>query len=109
MEQLVDERVDQRITELRAGQDTSTASEFLTIPEAALFCGCGWRDCPKCDGSGEVNGKACSRCDATGNVVNRARIDDLLSQRRLRRYKDGSRTLVKRSELRAYLNGEQSR
>lgn len=33
----------------------------------------------------------------------RQRVDDLLSQRRLTRYKDGSRTLVSRSELDEYL------
>ncbi|MGE3795469.1 MAG: helix-turn-helix domain-containing protein [Dehalococcoidia bacterium] len=33
----------------------------------------------------------------------RQRIDDLLSQRRISRIKDGARTLVSRSELEAYL------
>lgn len=33
----------------------------------------------------------------------RHRIDDLLSQRRLTRYKDGSRTLVSRGEVEAYI------
>jgi excisionase family DNA binding protein len=33
----------------------------------------------------------------------RQRIDDLLSQRRLTRFKDGSRILVSRSELRDYV------
>jgi excisionase family DNA binding protein len=33
----------------------------------------------------------------------RQRIDDLLSQRRLRRYKDGSRTLVSRAEVEVYV------
>jgi excisionase family DNA binding protein len=33
----------------------------------------------------------------------RQRIDDLLSQRKLRRVKDGRRTLISRSELEAYL------
>jgi excisionase family DNA binding protein len=33
----------------------------------------------------------------------RQRVDDLLSQRRLSRYKDGSRTLVSRAELDEYL------
>jgi excisionase family DNA binding protein len=35
---------------------------------------------------------------------NRQRIDDLLSQRRLRRYKDGRRTLVSRAEIEEYLS-----
>jgi excisionase family DNA binding protein len=33
----------------------------------------------------------------------RQRVDDLLSQRRLTRQKDGRRTLVRRSEVEAYL------
>jgi excisionase family DNA binding protein len=33
----------------------------------------------------------------------RQRIDDLLSQRRLTRYKDGRRTLVSRAEIEGYL------
>lgn len=36
----------------------------------------------------------------------RQRIDDLLSQGRLTRVKDGARTLVRRAELEAYLRGE---
>jgi hypothetical protein len=35
--------------------------------------------------------------------VGRQRVDDLLSQRRLSRIKDGARTLVSRAELEAYL------
>jgi len=34
----------------------------------------------------------------------RQRIDDLLSARRLERVKDGARTLIRRSDLDAYLN-----
>ena len=34
----------------------------------------------------------------------RQRIDDLLSQRRLTRFKDGARTLVSRAEIERYLN-----
>jgi excisionase family DNA binding protein len=33
----------------------------------------------------------------------RQRVDDLLSQRRLRRHKDGARTLVRREEVERYL------
>jgi excisionase family DNA binding protein len=49
-------------------------SPFLTIPEAAAYLRC-----------------------------KRQRIDDLLSRRRLTRYKDGRRTLVSRAELDAHL------
>jgi excisionase family DNA binding protein len=37
----------------------------------------------------------------------RQRIDDLLSQGRLSRYKDGARTLVSRSEVEEYLRNHQ--
>jgi excisionase family DNA binding protein len=53
---------------------TDGSSPFLTIPEAAAYARC-----------------------------KRQRIDDLLSRRRLTRYKDGRRTLVSRAELEAYL------
>lgn len=49
-------------------------SPYLTIDEAAVYLRC-----------------------------RRQRIDDLLSQRRLSRIKDGARTLISRSELEAYL------
>lgn len=49
-------------------------SPYLTIDEAAIYLRC-----------------------------RRQRIDDLLSQRRLRRIKDGARTLISRAELEAYL------
>jgi excisionase family DNA binding protein len=52
-------------------------SEFLSVPEAAEFLRC-----------------------------NRQRVYDLLSARRLTRYKDGSRVLVKRAELLDHLKGE---
>jgi excisionase family DNA binding protein len=52
------------------------ASPYLTIPEAAAYLRC-----------------------------RRQRIDDLLSQRRLRRVKDGGRTLIARADLDAYLRG----
>jgi excisionase family DNA binding protein len=35
----------------------------------------------------------------------RQRVDDLLSSRRLARVKDGARTLIRRTDLDAYLNG----
>ena len=50
------------------------SSPYLTIPEAAAYARC-----------------------------KRQRIDDLLSARRLTRYKDGRRTLVLRAELEAHL------
>jgi excisionase family DNA binding protein len=49
-------------------------SPYLTIPEAAAYLRC-----------------------------KRQRVDDLLSQRRLSRVKDGGRTLIARGELEAYL------
>jgi excisionase family DNA binding protein len=49
-------------------------SPLLTVPEAAAWLRCG-----------------------------RQRIDDLLSQGRLTRHKDGARTLVSRAELAAYV------
>ncbi len=39
----------------------------------------------------------------------RQRIDDLLSQRRLTRHKDGSRTLVSRVEVEEHLRREERR
>jgi excisionase family DNA binding protein len=50
------------------------ASPYLTIPEAAAYARC-----------------------------KRQRIDDLLSARRLTRYKDGRRTLILKAELDAWL------
>jgi excisionase family DNA binding protein len=39
----------------------------------------------------------------------RARVDDLLSQQRLTRFKDGARTLIARDELQQYLtNGKRT-
>ena len=52
-------------------------SPYLTIPEAAAHLRC-----------------------------RRQRVDDLLSQGRLTRVKDGGRTLIARAELEAYLRGE---
>lgn len=55
-------------------------SPYMSIPEAAKYLRC-----------------------------NRQRIDDLCSQRRLTRYKDGTRTLVSRAEIDAHLNGRSNR
>jgi excisionase family DNA binding protein len=52
------------------------ASPYMTIPEAAEFLRC-----------------------------SRQRVDDLLSQGPLQRVKDGARTLIRRSDLAAYLDG----
>jgi excisionase family DNA binding protein len=54
-------------------------SPYMTIPEAAAYLRC-----------------------------RRQRVDDLLSQRRLTRVKDGGRTLIARAELDAYLRGASS-
>lgn len=79
-------------------------SELLTVPQAALYIGCGYKPCSNCKGD------ACRRCHGTGQVVNRQRVDDLLSSGRLERVKDGSRTLIRRSDLDAYLdNGSNGR
>lgn len=56
------------------GTEPGPASPYMTIPEAADYLRC-----------------------------SRQRIDDLLSQRRLTRTKDGTRTLILRSEIDAYL------
>jgi excisionase family DNA binding protein len=60
---------------LRADERKTTGgSPYMTVDEAAVYLRC-----------------------------RRQRIDDLLSQRRLTRVKDGSRTLIARAELEAYL------
>jgi excisionase family DNA binding protein len=52
------------------------ASPWMTIPEAAAYMRC-----------------------------SRQRVDDLLSQRRLTRHRDGRRVLVSRAEIEAYVGG----
>lgn len=59
---------------LRADVRSSRDSPYMTIAEAAAYLRC-----------------------------RRQRIDDLLSQRRLSRIKEGTRTLISRAELEAYL------
>lgn len=72
------ERIARRAAELAAQAMRPAAQpELMTVPEAAEHLRC-----------------------------KRQRVDDLLSQRRLTRIKDGSRTLVARAELEAYLRGE---
>ena len=58
----------------------ASSSPYLTIPEAAELLRC-----------------------------KRQRVDDLLSQGRLTRYKDGDRTLVSRAEIEAMLTGDSVR
>lgn len=60
--------------QLSVGAARTTPSPYMSIPEAALYLRC-----------------------------SRQRIDDLLSQRRLTRIKEGRRTLVGRDEIEAYL------
>ena len=54
--------------------DPDPPSPYMTVGEAAIYLRC-----------------------------KRQRIDDLLSQRRLTRVKDGARTLIKRAEIEEYL------
>ena len=71
------ETIAQRAAELvcqKLAEQAGPASPYLTIPEAAAHARC-----------------------------KRQRIDDLLSARRLTRYKDGRRTLVLKAELEAWL------
>jgi excisionase family DNA binding protein len=63
----------------RAAQ-AAPSSPYMTISEAAAFLRC-----------------------------SRQRVDDLLSQGRLHRFKDGARTLVKRDEIAAYVERSRSR
>jgi excisionase family DNA binding protein len=72
IEQLVDERVRDRIGGVAGARDS--ASPWLSVVEAAELLRC-----------------------------KRQRVDDLLSQGRLARYKDGSRTLVSREEIEEHL------
>jgi excisionase family DNA binding protein len=78
-DQLVEEIAARVITIVMAQLDAGDngASPYVTIPEAAEF----------------LRSK-------------RHRVDDLLSKGVLTRVKDGSRTLVARAELEAYLRGE---
>ena len=75
---------DQALAAIAAALDQPTTeppSPYVTIPEAAELLRC-----------------------------RRQRVDDLLSQRRLTRVKDGSRTLIARAELDAYItNGRRTR
>jgi hypothetical protein len=87
-------------------------SPFMTISEAALYIGSGYIDC---DGHRKkpCGGENCRRCHGTGQVVNRRRIDHLLSAGLIPRVKDGGRTLIRTADLDAYLdnngNGRRTR
>jgi hypothetical protein len=83
-------------------------SAFVTIPEAALLLGCGYRPC---DGYRKktCGGDRCRRCHGTYRVVSRQRVDDLLSARILPRTKDGSRTLIRRTDVLAYLESNRGK
>ena len=70
------QRAAEIVLETLASQ-ASTDSPYLTITEAAAYARC-----------------------------KRQRIDDLLSARKLTRYKDGRRTLVLKAELEAWLSRE---
>jgi hypothetical protein len=83
--------------------ETAEPSPYMTIPEAALYIGYGYVGCRDCGGDD------CRRCHGIGQVVNRQRVDDLLSARRLERVKEGSRTLIRRSDLDRYLDGGERR
>jgi excisionase family DNA binding protein len=77
------ERLEARVSELEAklaATECASASPYLSIPEAADLMRC-----------------------------SRQRIDDLLSARRLERVKDGRRTLLRRAEVLAYLEGGNGR
>ena len=78
LEQLV-QRVVVRVLEKIGERGFAPRSPFVTIPEAANFLRC-----------------------------SRQRVDDLLSSGRLRRHKDGRRTLIRRAELEAYVEGHGS-
>jgi excisionase family DNA binding protein len=72
------ERIAERAAALAAARlEGANSSPYVSIPEAAELLRC-----------------------------RRQRVDDLLCQRRLTRVKDGSRTLIRRAELEAYLRGE---
>ena len=83
IEDLIDERIDQRLAEhdnRSQPHASAPASPFMTIKETATFLRC-----------------------------RRQRIDDLLSQGKLQRFKDGARTLIARTELEAYINNGRGR
>ncbi len=80
LEQLVDElaaAIAPRVAELVAEALKQPSDGYMSVSDAASVIGC-----------------------------ERQRIYDLLSQGRLTRFKDGSRTLISRAELEAHVRGE---
>jgi excisionase family DNA binding protein len=67
-------RVLERLAEQNGTNEQAAVSPYMTIPEAAEYLRC-----------------------------SRQRIDDLCSQRRLTRHKDGRRTLIARAEIEQHL------
>jgi excisionase family DNA binding protein len=65
---------------------------------------------PKGLGSGSAPSPLMSIAEAATYLrCKRQRVDDLLSQRRLTRIKDGRRTLIRRDELEQYLSNPRSK
>ena len=79
IEALVAETVERKLIE-READNPGSISPYMTVAEAADFLRC-----------------------------KRQRVDDLLSSGRLTRHKDGTRTLVSRAEIEAYVRGERPR
>ena len=76
LERLIKRRVEEMVEHRLAEYDADRKrGHYMTIPEAAELLRC-----------------------------SRQRVDDLLSQRRLTRYKDGRRTLVSRAEIERHLD-----
>ncbi len=73
----LDEQALAELREALAATNPESPSKYMTIPEAAVLLRCA-----------------------------RQRVDDLLSQGRLTRLKDGTRTLVSREEVERYLRGQ---
>lgn len=99
------EQLELRVAELEARLTVAAEpqSPYMTVEEAAIYIGSGYRACDGYRGK-RCAGDTCRRCGGTGQVVNRSRIDDLLSARRIPRTKDGARTLIRRADLDRYLD-----
>jgi hypothetical protein len=75
----------------RTEPEPASESPYMTIPEAALYLGCGHRTCPRCKDKPPKR-SGCRRCSGSGRIVNRQAVDDLLSRGALPRLKRGRRT-----------------
>jgi hypothetical protein len=100
-----------RVAELEArlaAATTEPESPYMTIPEAALYIGSGYI---ACDGHRKkpCKGKTCRRCHGTGQLINRRRIDHLLSAGLIPRIKEGGRTLIRRTDLDTHLANSSNR